>query len=153
MTIQMHRRGFLATGMAVLTLAACGGEKPPTVLSVTAQAANGMNPGPDGADRPVTLNILQMSGSGKFNSADYFALQDPAAALGDELVRTDQIVLSPGAPAMKEIIVQPGVTSIGVIGGFRTPTGRSTRQLITVPGSSTTMTISVGPSGISVTTG
>ena len=69
MTSQIHRRGFLATGMAVLTLAACGGEPPPTVLSVTAQGAAGMNPGPDGADRPVTLSILQMSGSSAFNAA------------------------------------------------------------------------------------
>lgn len=153
MTSPIDRRGFLASGAAVLALASCGGEAPPTVLSVTAQGSAGMNPGPDGADRPVTLNILQMSGSGAFNAADYFALQDPAKALGAELVRSDQMVLSPGTPASKAITVQAGVTSIGVIAGFRNPTGRSVRQLIPVPPSSTTMTISVGASGISVTTG
>lgn len=153
MTAKIHRRTLLASGAAVLALAACGGEKPPTVLSVTASGAKGMNPGPDGADRPVTLTVLQMSGSGKFNAADYYALQDPAAALGADLLRADQIVLSPGAPASKAITVEAGATAIGVLAGFRTPTGRNTRQLVTVPPKSTTMTISVGAKGLSVTTG
>lgn len=150
---QIHRRGLLVAGMAALTLAACGGEAPPVVLSVAASGSAGMNAGPDGADRPVTLSILQMSGSGAFNAADYFALQDPAAALGAELVQADQMILSPGGSVSKAITLKPGVTAIGVVAGFRSPTGRNVRQLIPAPAASTTLTITVGSGGISATAG
>ncbi|SEN18296.1 type VI secretion system protein VasD [Paracoccus alcaliphilus] len=156
MTSDLHRRTFLATGAAgAVMLAGCGAEAPtpPTVLAVTAQGSAGMNPGPDGADRPVTVSILQLSGTAAFDGADYFALQDPAAALGSELVRAEQIVLAPGGSGARSIAVQPGVTAIGVTAGFRDPTGRTVRQRIAVPPASTGLSISVGRGGLTVSTG
>ncbi|WP_300042636.1 type VI secretion system lipoprotein TssJ [uncultured Paracoccus sp.] len=148
------RRALLAAGAsALLLLAACGGETPPTVLAVTAQGSAGMNPGPDGVDRPVTVNILQLSGTAAFDAADALALQDPAGALGADLVKADQIVLAPGAAASKSITVQAGVTTIGVTAGFRDPSGRMTRQKIPVPAASAPVTINVGSGGLSVSGG
>lgn len=154
MTSNLNRRVLLAVGAsAALLLAGCGGETPPTVLAVTATGSAGMNPGPDGADRPVTLQVLQLSGTGTFDSADYLALQDPAAALGSDLVKTDQLVLGPGATVSKAITVQAGTTAIGVTAGFRDPTGRTVRQRIPVPAESAPVTITVGSSGIAVSGG
>lgn len=150
------RRTFLAVGAtAILLLAACGGEgeAPPTVMTVTAQGSAGMNPGPDGADRPVTVSILQLSGAGAFDAADYLALQDPATALGADLIKADQIVLAPGATVVQAVPVQAGVTVIGVTAGFRDPTGRAVRQKIPAPAASAPVSITVGSGGLSVSGG
>lgn len=154
MKTQFKRRTVLAAGAtALLLLAGCGGEAPPTVLTVTAQGSAGMNPGPDGADRPVTVNILQLSGTGAFDAADIIALQDPATALGADLVKADQIVLAPGATVVQAIPVQAGVTAIGMTAGFRDPTGRAVRQKIPAPAASAPVSISVGSGGLSVSGG
>lgn len=154
MKMQFGRRTLLALGATAFLLAGCGGgEPPPIVLAVTAQGSPGMNPGPDGADRPVTVNVLQLSGTGAFDAADYLALQDPATALGSDLVKADQIVLAPGETVVRAIPVQAGVTAIGVTAGFRDPTGRTVRQKIAAPAASGPVTISVGSGGLSVSGG
>ncbi len=146
------RRTFLIASAAGagLILSGCK-EEPPTVVTVRAQGAAGMNPGPDGTDRPVTLTILQLTGSGAFDSADYFALQDPSAALGAELVKADQLVLVPGDSAIKTITIQPTTSVIGVVGGFINPTGRTVRSKVPAPGESQGLIVAVGPGGLTLT--
>ena len=143
------RRSFLMTSAAGLLLAGCGPEEP-TILTVTAQGMPGMNPGAGGSDRPVTLTILQLTGSGAFDAADYFALQDPASALGSDLVRSDQLVLAPGGRASRDITIQPTTSVIGVVGGFINPTGRTVRSKIAAPGASQGLLITVGSGGLSL---
>ena len=67
MTIEtgIPRRAFLIGGSALL-LVACAPAGPGAVTLV-AQGAAGMNPGPDGADRPLTLQVLQLRGAGAFD--------------------------------------------------------------------------------------
>lgn len=149
----LNRRALLAAGATALLLVGCGGETAPTVLSVTAQGAAGMNSGTDGADRPVTVSILQLSGTGSFDAADYLALQDPATALGSDLIKADQLVVAPGASASIPVAVQAGTTAIGFTAGFRDPTGRSVRQRIAVPAASAPVSITIGPGGLAVTGG
>ena len=67
---------------------------PTVTVAVTGGA--GMNPGPDGADRPVTVSLLRLRDAGAFNTADLFALQDPAAALAADLVGMDQLAVAAG---------------------------------------------------------
>ena len=73
MTIEtgIPRRAFLIGGSALL-LVACAPAGPGSVTLV-AQGTVGMNPGPDGADRPLTLQVLQLRGAGAFDGADFFA--------------------------------------------------------------------------------
>ncbi len=147
------RRSFLITstlGAGVL-LAGCMGEAAPAVLAVSAQGRAGMNPGPGGGDRPVTLTVLQLASASAFDSADYFALQDPASALGSDLIRSDQLVLAPGGSASKAITIQPDTSVIGVVGGFRTPAGRTVRSKIAAPGANSGLIITVGANGLSLT--
>lgn len=144
----IDRRIFLTGPAAFLVLSGCGGA--PAILSVSAQGTDGMNPGPDGVDRAVTLSILQMRGSSSFDGADYFALQNPSAALGGELVSEDQIVLTPGGTAQKAISLQPDTTVIGVTAGFRDPAGKQFRGKIAAPGSGAKLVIIVGSGGINL---
>src|SRR5690606_31167077 len=129
------RRTFLITSTlgAGALLAGCMGEADPAVLTISAQGATGMNPGPGGDDRPVTLTVLQLASAGAFDAADYYALQDPASVLGGDLIRSDQLVLAPGASASKAITIQTGVSVIGVVGGFRDPANRTVRAKIAAP--------------------
>lgn len=147
----MKRRGFVISGAAVLTLGACLGPKGPGAVTVSAKGAAGMNPGPDGSDRPLTLTVVQLKSTTAFDNSDFFALQDPAAALGGDLLKADQIVLAPGGSAEKVIGVETGAAFIGVIAGYRTPAGKAFRAKTAAPAKGDAgLIVSVGSGGISL---
>ena len=148
----MERREFLLASMA-LGLTACA-PSGPGVVTVVAQGVAGMNPGPDGADRPLTLTIVQLRGAGAFDSADFFALQNPQGALGGDLVKADQLALTPGAPKSLAIGLDASTTVIGVIAGFRDPAGKNFRAKIAVSATeSVTLAVAVTKSGVTVRAG
>lgn len=148
----IDRRTMLAGTGAGLVLVLAGCTPGPGALTVSAQGSAGMNPGPDGADRPLTLTILQLRGSAAFDGADFYALQDPQAALGGDLVKADQIVLAPGGTASKVIGMETGVAVIGVVAGFRDPGGKSFRARTGAPASGDAgIIVKVGPGGVSLT--
>jgi len=62
----MHfaRREMMIGGGAALLLAGC--MDTPGALTVSAQGSAGMNPGPDGADRPLTLTVVQLRSTAAF---------------------------------------------------------------------------------------
>jgi type VI secretion system protein VasD len=145
----MERREFLI-GSTLLALAACT-PSGPGVVTIVAQGTAGMNPGPDGADRPLTLQIVQMRSSGAFDGADAFALQDPQAALGGEFIKADQIALTPGAAKTLAIGLDAGTTVIGVIAGFRDPSGKNVRAKAAVSATeSVTFSVEVTRSGVTL---
>jgi type VI secretion system protein VasD len=119
------RRSFLIAGGAFALLTACAPAA--GAVTIVAQGAAGMNPGPDGADRPLTLQVLQLRGSGAFDGADFFALQSPATALGADLVKADTITLAPGGKATKTIALEATTAILAVVAGFRTPGGKQFR--------------------------
>ncbi len=144
------RRTIVAGGVAAVALAACGPQGPGT-LTVAASAAAGSNPGPDGADRPLTLTVIQMRGSTAFDGADFFALQNPAAALGGDFIKADQIVLVPGASASKVIGIETGAGVVGIVAGFRDPAGKVFRVKTAAPATgSAGVAVTVGAGGLSV---
>lgn len=146
----MERREFLTLG-AGLGLVLVAGCTPagPGVLTVVAQGTAGMNPGPDGTDRPLTLQIIQLRGSGGFDGADFFALQNPQAALGADFIKADQIALVPGAPQTRSIALDAGTAVIGVVAGFRDPAGKVFRAKAGVSATeSVTLSVEVGRSGV-----
>jgi type VI secretion system protein VasD len=148
----LSRRGFLAISAAGL-LAACGGGPPgPATVTVAVTGQPGMNPGPDGADRPVTLSILRLRDAGAFNAADFVALQnDPAAALGGDLLGIEQLAVAPGATASKTVTMEPEATQLGLVAALRDPTGKFWRTATPIaPGSTVTANVTLGPSGITL---
>ncbi len=149
----VDRRTVLIAGGATLLLTACGGEPGAAEVTLNATGAAGMNPGPDGSDRPLTITIVQLRTPDAFNAADYFALQDPAKTLAADLVSADTLPVAPGAPAAKTVVAAAGTTAIGLIAGYRDPAGKAFRAVIPVaPGDKVTATITLGSSGMSVAT-
>ncbi len=144
----IERREFLIGGVA-LGLAACVPSA--GAATVVASGAAGMNPGPDGADRPLTLMVIQMRGTGAFDGADFFALQDPQAALGGDFIRVDQIALAPGGSVTKVIGLDGQTAALGFVAGFRDPAGKSFRAKSAVsPTGKVGFNVQIGAGGLTL---
>ena len=148
---KLDRRRLLGWAAAAASLAGCGGPKPPGTLTVTATGDSGINPGPDGLDRPLAITVIQMRGASAFDSADVYALQDPATALGRDFIKADQLTLVPGTPVSKAIGVEEGASVIGIVAGYRIPAGKTMRAKAAAPTSGdAALNVTATPSGISV---
>ncbi|MBR2687389.1 MAG: type VI secretion system lipoprotein TssJ [Aquamicrobium sp.] len=148
----IDRREFMLALGATGLLAACqSGPPKPSTVSVNVSGGAGMNPGPGGGDRPVTVLVMRLRSTGKFNSADYFALQgDAGSALGADLIGSDAISVGPGKVAAKTITVEPEATALGFVALIREPGGRNWRTTKSVsPGSTFTVNAKLGSGGIS----
>ena len=148
----IDRREFIVALGATGLLSACqSGPPKPSVITVNVTGGAGMNPGPGGGDRPVTILVMRLKSTGKFNSADYFALQgDAGSALAGDLVGSDQIAVVPGKSASKTITVEPDATALGFVALIREPGGRNWRTTKSVsPGSKFTINVTLGSGGIS----
>lgn len=148
----IDRRQFVVALGATGLLAACqSGPPKPSVVTVNVSGGAGMNPGPGGGDRPVTILVMRLRGTGKFNSADYFALQgDAGSALAGDLIGSDQIAVGPGKSASKTITVEPDATALGFVALIREPGGRNWRTTKSVsPGATFTINVKLGSGGIS----
>ena len=144
-----RRETMIALGASGL-VTACGGPAGPGAVTVTATGSAGMNPGPDGSDRPVTVQVLQLRGLSAFNTADPLALQNPAAALGGDLISAVPLAVTPGGTATASIALDPSVAAIGVVAGFRNPTGKNVRASAAIgPTDTKTATIGIGAGGLS----
>lgn len=146
----MVRREFLIGLVGFGALVSCGPAGPGSV-TIVAQGVAGMNSGPDGSDRPLTLQIVQMRGPGAFDGTDFFALQKPAATLGGDFIKADAITLAPGGKVSKTIGLDAGTMMIGVVAGFRDPAGKVFRAKSAVSATDTvTFQLNVTASGISL---
>lgn len=150
MTTEFPRRAFLIGGSAVL-LVACAPAGPGSV-TIVAQGTAGMNPGPDGTDRPLTLQVLQLKGAGAFDGADFFGLQNASATLGGDLLKADTITLAPGGKATKTVTLEATTALIAIVAGFRDPAGKQFRAKSSVsPTDAVTFALDVTASGIKLT--
>ena len=148
----IDRREFIVALGATGLLTACqSGPPKPSVITINVTGGAGMNPGPGGGDRPVTVLVMRLRSTGKFNSADYFALQgDAGSALGGDLIGSDQIAVGPGKSASKTITVEPDATALGFVALIREPTGKNWRTTKSVSaGSKFTINVTIGSGGIS----
>jgi type VI secretion system protein VasD len=149
----MMERRTLLVGLGAVAFVAPGGcvDSGPGTATIVASGTGNMNPGPAGEPRPIALTIVQLRGTGAFDGADFFALQNPAAALGGDLIKADEIALAPGGTATKIIPIDPATAAIGVIAGFRDPAGKTFRARAAVaPKENATLAVTVGPSGVTL---
>ncbi|MBV8703934.1 MAG: type VI secretion system lipoprotein TssJ [Acetobacteraceae bacterium] len=119
----MRRRSVLLG----LPLAACGGPPPPPApppappeIDLAIQAGADQNPDADGHATPVSVRVFQLTGTGRFEGADVFALSDhPESALGDELAGVEQVIVQPGETRTLTAAPKPGVQFVGTAVLFR----------------------------------
>jgi len=103
-----------------LALAACASAPKKEVLTLSLQATADVNPDLQGRPSPVVVHILELKSTEQFNSLDYMSLTDPnGASLGADLVNRSQVVLSPGGTHATTLELDPAVTSIGFVAGYR----------------------------------
>ncbi|MCO5066544.1 MAG: type VI secretion system lipoprotein TssJ [Rhizobiaceae bacterium] len=148
----INRRDLIAAFGATGFLAACqSGPPKPSTVTVNLAGNAGMNPGPGGGDRPVTVMIYRLRSTAAFNQADYFALQGGAAGvLGGDLIGSDSIAVAPGATASKTITVEPEAAALGFVALIRDPGGRNWKTTKSVSaGSTVTINVKLGSGGIS----
>jgi type VI secretion system protein VasD len=150
----MMRRRAVLVGLAasfVFNTGALFGPKS-SKITVNVVGGAGMNPGPNGGDRPVMVMIYRLKSTGMFEQADYFALDGNAAAtLGGDLLGMDSVALAPGRRERQEITVEPEAAAIGFAAFVREPASRQWKSTFAIsPGSRLTINVALGKGGISV---
>jgi type VI secretion system protein VasD len=153
----LDRRRFVLLSGAGL-LAACGGEPPPpppgpATVNLRVSGEPGMNPGPDGSDRPVTVQVMRLRDLGAFNTADFFALQeDPSGALAADLAAMEQLAVPPGGAAATTLSVTPDAPFLALVALFRDPSGKVFRTAAPItPDANVTADVTLGPGGMAMT--
>jgi len=149
----MRRRAVLA-GLAASLVVNTGALFGPKASKVTVNVVGGagMNPGPNGGDRPVMVLIYRLKSTGMFEQADYFALDANAAGtLGGDLLGMDAVVLAPGRRERQDITVEPEAAALGFAAFVREPASRQWKSTFAIsPGSRLTINVALGRGGISV---
>lgn len=149
----MNRREVLIALGATGLVASCqSGPPKPSTITINVAGGPGMNAGPSGGDRPVTVMVYKLKSTAAFNSADYFTLQGNAAGtLGADLVGSDQIAVAPGKTASKTLTVEPEATALGFVALIREPNGKTWRGTKSVSsGSKFTVNVNLGKGGMSL---
>lgn len=129
------RRAMLAMAAACV-LAGCSStasQKPyPYRLELVADTM--LNPDAQGRASPLQVTVYELSAPTNFESVDYFTLQGNArAALGDELVAVEQVILRPG---QTHVIERPGNLQsrvLGVTAAYRNLDASRWRTTIKLP--------------------
>ncbi|MGH7066465.1 MAG: type VI secretion system lipoprotein TssJ [Acetobacteraceae bacterium] len=114
------RRALLAL-VPALALARCAaGPAAPAVLTLTVHAGANQNPDPTGRPAPVAFQLFQLSGTGSFDRADFFALiGHTQQTLGGDLLASEQFVLPPGQTKTITRTLQKGTQFVGIAVLFR----------------------------------
>lgn len=113
----------LAAGLATaLALAACASTASrvavPYAIALSADAK--VNPDTNGRPSPIQITVYELKSASTFKARDYFALQsNPQAALGAELLNTEQIILQPGETQTIKRAGSVDAGAIGIVASYR----------------------------------
>lgn len=137
---------MVAAVMAVFALVSCG----PTSTSVASNvvASADLNGG-----LPAKATIFYLTGTSKFNVADYASLStNPQAALGADLLGTQSVLLSPGdTKTAARSFDGEGPAAVGVIVGFKAITSSQWRTSTPISGGkANALTVSVGAGSVKI---
>ncbi len=111
-----------------------GGESPPSPFDVTVTAAQRLNPDDGGESLPTLVRLYQLKSAGKLESADFDHMyRVPKETLGDDLLRVDEMLLSPGGTAQQRIERDKAARTLAVVPIVRRPTGKSWRTVVELP--------------------
>ena len=93
-----------------------------------------LNPDLNGRASPLILAIYQLKSADKFRNGDFFSVFDPeGTALGDDLLRREQITLQPGGSRSFEAEFSADTVYIGLVGAFSDLENSQWRAVIEIP--------------------
>jgi type VI secretion system VasD/TssJ family lipoprotein len=109
-------------------------ELPPPRLEVTLSAAPTLNPDDQGRPLPTFVRVYQLRSDLKLKGADvarvYLAPKD---AIGEDLLRGDEVALKPGATAEYRLEREEGARFLAVVALVRKPGGGSWLSIAELP--------------------
>jgi type VI secretion system protein VasD len=148
----LRRQVLLMPALLALSYCAPPPPKPPAVLTLTAIGGADQNPGPSGAPAPVEIWVFLLNNTGRFNSADVFALTEhDKAALGEDEAGSETFVLAPGETHTVTRKLKPGVQAVGVVALYRDIDSATWRASAPVADSGPTqLTLKVGKLAVSL---
>lgn len=124
----------------------------PTRLQATIEATRDVNPDQSGRPSPVVVRFYVLRSNSAFERADFFALFDQdAATLGNEMISSEQLNLSPGEKRPIEKELADDAQYIGVMAAYRdfgSAKWRSTYAL--TPKRKNEVAITVGSQAVSI---
>ena len=130
-------RLLLAGLAALLPLAGgCGlfGSKGPVPIEVVVTASDRLNPDDDGQSLPTVVRILQLKGAARLEAADFDPVyRRPKEALGEDLLAMEELTISPGESARRQVDRDPAARAVAVVGLFRRPAALSWRAVVELP--------------------
>jgi type VI secretion system protein VasD len=136
--------------LLALPVAACGSPAPPPPpappeVNLTIKGGADQNPSPSGQPTPVTVRVLQLTNTGKFDTADPLALTtSPQAVLGDSLLASQDVIVSPGETLSLKITPRPGAQVLGIAVLFRNIDQAQWRVSVPIaPHGPTTLTLTI----------
>jgi type VI secretion system protein VasD len=132
------RPAFVLLLVLVLSvcLGACAAQGPPKPVSFGADitVSAGLNPDSNGRPSPMILGVYQLKSPDKFSNGDFFSVFDPeGTALGDDLVRREQITLQPGTDRSFETELEPQASFLGIVGAFSDIESAQWRSVVEIP--------------------
>lgn len=114
-------RGLIVS-LAALVLLGCSStaRRVPVPYAIELAADAKVNPDVHGRPSPIQITVFELSSASAFESRDFFSLQsDPQAALGKELLNTDQAILRPGETKTLQYTGNPEARMVGIVAGYR----------------------------------
>lgn len=83
-------------------------------------AADDVNPDARQRPSPVQITVYTLASTRGFEESDFFGLQgDPRQALGEELIRVEQVILRPGQTHVLRGEGDPKAQALGVVAAYR----------------------------------
>jgi len=115
-------KGLCASFAALALLAGCSStaRRVPVPYAIELTVDKQVNPDVHGRPSPIQVTIYELSSSSAFESRDFFSLQsDPQAALGKELLNTDQAILRPGETKTLQYTGSADARMVGIVAAYR----------------------------------
>lgn len=147
----MMRNITLVIALFGLLLGSCGSdppeekpeppsaEPPPTVVQAKIVVSPQVNPDVNSRPSPIVMRIYELKNLGKFEDADFYKLSDDyEAALGSDLLASEQFHLRPGEIKTLKHAVAPQTKYIAVTAAYRDINAAVWRAFIRIKTAKTT---------------
>jgi type VI secretion system protein VasD len=119
---------------SLLFLAACASTPKPTIVKVTLQAQQNVNPDLNGRASPVVVKFYELKSITAFNAADFFSIFDnEQKTLGAELVNSEVFQLRPSEKLEFDRPLNADTRHLAAIAAFRDLEHSQWRAALTLP--------------------